>query len=112
MGLITSLALGFVAFLIVQYLAPNLSIWVAIFVAGMVAGLLAQGILKGLFVGLVIAVIGVFIAVYFLGGVPGLGNNFNDIVKNLPTVAGAGSLAIAAAAGTVGSALRKYKIKK
>ena len=110
MSLITSLAAGFIAFLAVQYLAPDLSIWVAVFVAGLIAGLLAEGILKGLFVGLVISVIGIFIAVYFLGGIPGF--NVSDIAGSLTTVAGGGIVAISAIAGIVGSAVRKSRFKK
>jgi hypothetical protein len=112
MGLITSLAAGFIAFLAVQYFAPNLSIWVAVFVAGLIAGLLAEGILKGLFVGLVISVIGIFIAVYFLGGVPGFGTDMSSIVNNLTTIAGGGIVAISAAAGIAGSYVRKARFKK
>jgi hypothetical protein len=110
MGLITSLVAGFIAFLAVQYFAPNLSIWVAVFVAGMIAGLLAEGIIKGLFVGLVISVIGIFIAVYFLGGIPGF--RTSNMMDNLTTIAGGGIVAISAVAGIAGSAIRKAKFKK
>jgi hypothetical protein len=109
MGLIKSLVVGFIAFVAVQYFAPNLSIWVAVFVAGLIAGLLAEGIIKGLFVGLVLSVIGIFIAVYFFGGIPGF--NMNDISSNIMSIAGGGVVAISAIAGIVGSAVRNSKFK-
>jgi hypothetical protein len=110
MGLITSLAVGFVVFLLVHYFAPGLSIWVAVFVAGFAAGILAEGILKGLFVGLVVAVVGVFIVTYFMGGIPGI--DTNDIIGSLVGIAGAGIVVLSAVAGIAGSYLRRSRVKK
>jgi energy-coupling factor transporter transmembrane protein EcfT len=105
MGLISAIVVGFVVFVLVQYFAPGLSMWVAIFVAGLVAGLLAEGILKGLFVGLVISVIGIFIFVYFFGG---SGTN-GDIIGNLLGTLGIGSLVLSSIAGIIGAMLRRSK---
>ena len=108
MGLVSAIIAGFIVFVLVQYFAPGLSIWVAIFVAGLVAGLLAEGILKGLFVGLVIAVIGVFIFVYFFGG---SGTN-GDIIGSLQGMLGIGSVVLSVIAGLAGAVLRRSKFKK
>jgi len=110
MGLITSLAVGFFVFLLVQYIAPSMSIWVAVFVAGFAAGLFAEGILKGLFVGLVICVLGIFIVSYFYGGIPGLDSG--NLIDSLTGMVGIGLTVLASIAGIAGSKLRTFKFRK
>jgi hypothetical protein len=113
MGLITALIVGFIVFILVQYLAPGLSIWISIFIAGFVAGLLVEGLLKGLLSGLVIAAIGVLIAMYFFGGIPGLGEiNINNIIGNLPAMLSAAGVIISSIAGLIGGTVRRYRTKK
>ena len=113
MGLITALIVGFIVFILVQYLAPGLSIWVGIFVAGFVAGLLVEGLLKGLLAGLVIAGIGIFIAMYFLGGIPGLSQiNTNNIIGNLPAMLSAVSVIVSSISGLIGGTVRRSRTKK
>lgn len=113
MSLITALIVGLVTFFLVQYFAPGWSIWVAVFVAGFVAGLLVKGLLKGLIAGLVITVIGAFIAMYFLGGIPGLGEiNTNNIVGNLPAILSIASIIISSISGLIGGTVKRSRTKK
>ncbi len=112
MGLVSAIIVGFIVFVLVQYLVPGISMLVAIFIAGFIAGMLAEGILKGLFVGIVISVIGVLIIMFFYGGFSVSGTNTSDIIGSLLGILGAGVVIISSIAGLAGSALRRYKFRK
>jgi len=111
MGLISAIIVGFVVFILIQYFAPTVSTLVAIFIAGFIAGMLVEGLLKGLFVGLVIAVIGIFVVMYFFGGIPGYGNN-GDIIGYLMGMLGLGSVILSSIAGLLGGVVRRSKFRK